>query len=1172
MKILALAALALVAGTVYAQSDRGTLTGTVKDPSGAAVPDAKVIATQSATNSTFNTVSTSTGSFTIPALPPGTYNVRVEAQGFKSFEGTGFILPAGGSVTIDATLQIGSLTESVQVTAATAQIQTDNAKTATQVSNKLIDELPLVVGGAMRSAFDLAQIAPQANRTRGVDDDKAFNIGGGQAGGYGATLDGVSILNGRFNQIEWANVNTPSVDALTEFSVETNGFKAEYGRAQGGIITFASKSGTNEFHGTAYEFLRNNATDARRFFEAQRGIYKQNDFGFSAGGPVVIPKLYNGRNRTFFFGSAEWFRNRVGASSNVLSVPTPEMYQGDFRNWVDQNGNRLPIFDPSTTRPDPANPGRFIRDPFPNNIIPQNRFSNYARAVLSNVGNVAFPNNGATPGTSAYVRNNFINNQGSILDPWTKWSLKGDHNVTNNDRVSFLYNYGLHERIPGPNGFSGLPYPLNETRQGRQKSDVYRGTYTKVITPTIINYFYGGINFWKESNRALTYEQGWQGKGICLQGAWNCDVSFPIITYSDYNTWGPAALDGSENFVFSFGNDISFIKGSHTIKAGYLYERIHYNGFGQQKIAGQVRGDRRSTSIPNDNNLATGGGNGFASFLLGQGYGGGTENERFVGQQFPSHGFYVQDDWKVSRKLTINYGLRYEFTQPPLEQQDKWSDFDPNRPNPRAGGLLGALKFAGFGEGRENARTITPGWYGGWGPRLGLAYTLDSKTVLRAAAGRSFGVVKAVTGSTHFDGAVLNFYNESLDNGITPYLLLDQGLPPYQRPPVADPSFANGQSPAYWDNEAVRLPENYQWTFSVQRQISNSFVASAEYNATMGAHLVAGLKNYNQLPFALLERYGRDLLNARIDSPAAQAAGFRLPYANINCDFSRACNPVSVAQTLRPYPQYNEINTWAGHGDKSGHSTYHAMVLKLDKRYSSGFTMNGSYVFSKLLNNTDSYDADNRAADHYNRSLEKSIGQYDQTHIFKWSYVVELPFGRGRRWLNTGVGNWVLGGWRLSGFHLYASGFPIPLTIPNQLSIFNGRSPAHITSYEGWVANREGADWRGSSRYFTNPAGWALDINPNVAGIQQPNDRLGNATRYNPKARYPWDLDESFSLGKSFPFTESIRLDLRVEMFNAFNRTRFNPGTFDLLSPNFGIVTGTLNDPRRMQFGLKLYW
>jgi hypothetical protein len=247
-------------------------------------------------------------------------------------------------------------------------------------------------------------------------------------------------------------------------------------------------------------------------------------------------------------------------------------------------------------------------------------------------------------------------------------------------------------------------------------------------------------------------------------------------------------------------------------------------------------------------------------------------------------------------------------------------------------------------------------------------------------------------------------------------------------------------------------------------------------------------------------------------------------------------------------------------------------VLKLDKRYSNGFTMNGSYVFSKLLSNTDSYDADNRAADHYNRSLEKSIGQYDQTHIFKWSYVVELPFGRGRRWLNTGVGNWVLGGWRLSGFHLYASGFPIPLTIPNQLSIFNGRTPAFITTYEGWVANRDGADWRGASRFFNNPSTFAVDTNPNATGIQQPNDRLGNATRYNPKARYPWDLDESFSLGKSFPFTESIRLDLRVEVFNAFNRTRFNPGTFDVQSVNFGVVTSTLNDPRRMQFGLKLYW
>ena len=247
-------------------------------------------------------------------------------------------------------------------------------KTSTSVSNKLVDELPLVVGGAMRSAFDLAMIAPQANRPQGTpvsgnEADKAFAIGGGQAGGYRANLDGVTILTGRYSSVQWASVNTPSVDAITEFAVDTNGFKAEYGRAQGGVITFTSKSGTNEFHGTAYEFLRNDALDARRFFEARKGVYKQNDFGWSAGGPVYIPKLYDGRNKTFWFASMEWFRNRVGAASEQFSVPTPEMYRGDFRNWVDAqrpSSARSTIPRPRATRERRARSAT----PFPNNIIP----------------------------------------------------------------------------------------------------------------------------------------------------------------------------------------------------------------------------------------------------------------------------------------------------------------------------------------------------------------------------------------------------------------------------------------------------------------------------------------------------------------------------------------------------------------------------------------------------------------------------------------------------------------------------------------------------------------------------------------------------------------------------------------------------------------------------------
>lgn len=1152
-------AAALALGVVFGQTDRGVINGTVTDSTGAAVPEARVVATNAATNVAFTTQTTSTGDFTIPALPVGTYQLRIEKQGFKAAVRNDVVITAGGTATINATLEVGAVSESIEVAASIELLQTTTAKLTTAVSNKMVDELPLVVGGAMRGAFDLALITPEANQP----DDANFNVGGGQGGAFGATLDGVTILTGRFNSVQWTNVNTPSVDALTEFAVETNGFKAEFGRGQGGMITFSSKAGTNEVHGTLYEFLRNDALDARRFFEDAKGKYKQHDFGWSVGGPVWLPKLYNGRNRTFFFAAGEWFRNRVGAASGRFSVPTPEMYNGDFRNWVDGNNVPLPIYDPATTRPNPSGSG-FIRTPFPGNQIPQTRFSTLARNYVNLIRDILRPNNGAAPGTSDYVRNNYINNLGTALDPWTKYSVRIDHNLTQNDRLNFLYNYGKHETKPGAEGFPGLPAPLVDRRIDNQNSNVIRATYDKVITPTIVNHMFGGFNMMLDSHYALHLDGKWEQKGICLKGAWDCNRALLRATFSDYSTWSAAAYDGSENFAFSFGDDITITKGRHAFKMGYLWERIHYNGFGQQTIGGLVHGDRRSTSVPNNNVLSSGGGNGFASFLLGQAFSGGTENDRFVGQQWRSHAWYFQDDFKITPKLTLNYGVRYEFTLPPLEQKDKWSEFDPTLPNARADGLPGALRFAGFGPGRENRRTITPGWYGGIGPRLGLAYALSSNTVLRMSGGRSFGVAKTITGSTHFEGAVLIFRPQSLDNGVTPSFLFDQGLPPYTKPPVVDPTFSNGNNTAYWDGEAVRLPENYQWSFSLQRQIGASTVVEANYHATIGAHLVAGLKRYNQLPFSMLERYGRNVLASNVDSPAAIAAGIRRPYRDIDCQFSLTCAPVSVAQALRPFPQFLNIDTASGAGDKSGHSSYHALLLKIDRRYAQGLTLQGSYVLSKLLTDADGYQPDNATLDHYNRRLEKSIGEFDLTHNFKMTYIYELPFGKGKRWLNSGPAAWILGNWRIAGSQFYSSGYPLSLLNSAALSgiLFNGRSPATITTYEGWIAEHKNPDWKGNDRFF-QPASF---FGP------QPNDRAGNATRHNPKARQPWNLNENFSLAKTFAFAESVRLDLRWELFNAFNRFRPAPGSTNVQDPNFGRVQAQLNEPRRMQLGLKLYF
>jgi len=678
-RMLWIAALAI---PVFAQSDRAVISGAVRDPSGASVPEALVTATNIATNVEYPTISAETGDFVIPALPAGAYRIRVSCAGFKTTV-RDVQIAAGGDVRVDAVLEIGATAESVQVTAAVDQLQTTNARITSQVANKMVDELPLVVSGAMRNAIDLAMITPEAKNAAGtgVSDDNSFALGGGQVAAFGITLDGVSANIARYSSVSLVAVNTPSLDAITEFTVETNGFKAEFGRAAGGSMTFTSKSGTNALHGTAYEFIRNDAFDARRFFEAEKGSYKQHDFGWSVGGPVFLPKLYDGRNKTFFFAAGEWFRNRVGASSQFFSVPAPEMYRGDFRNWVDDAGRVLAVYDPATTRPNAAGTG-FIRDPFPGNQIPAARFSNFAKAVLSQVGETGLPNTNAQPGTSAYVRNNYVNTSGTLIEPWNKFSIKTDHNFGVNDKVGFLFNRGKHNIEGGPQGFPGLPGILNSSSFETYFGDVYRLNYSKVIRPHIVNSMYGGWNTLQSDKYNLNATGGWKERGVCLINAWDCDANFVQVQFSDYATWGGSAGDGAGNKVYSFADDVTILQGKHTWKAGYLYERLDYNGFGRQTMSGLVRGDRRSTSIPGNNNLSQGGGNGFASFLLGEAFSGGTEDDRFVGQQFRSHAFYVQDDWRVTQRLTLNLGLRYEFTNPPVEQKDKWADFDPLLPIP----------------------------------------------------------------------------------------------------------------------------------------------------------------------------------------------------------------------------------------------------------------------------------------------------------------------------------------------------------------------------------------------------------------------------------------------------------------------------------------------------------
>lgn len=1167
---------------LFGQSERGTIEGTVRDTTGAVVPNAKVVVTNIATNTTLKLTSNGSGDYNAPSLQVGQYNVRVESQGFRPAQISNITVNAATTVRADVNLEVGTSQQTIEVQAAAVQLQTEDAKSSVTVTNKLVDDLPLQVAGTLRSPFDLAALTPESKNLGG---DNGFMLGGGQAASYGTSLDGVSTNTTRALSQSWVASNAPSLEAITEFTVDTNGFKAEYGHAGGGIMTFVSKSGTNNIHGTAYDFLRNNDFDANNWFNNRAGkaipIYKQNDYGFSAGGPVYIPKLYHGRNKTFWFTAYEGFRNRAGGTGTAFTVPTPEMYNGDFSKWVDASGKVIPVYDPTTQVVDSK--GNVTRQQFPGNVIPKALFDPLSVKAMgvfaSGPGGQLKPNNGAAPGTVGYINNNYLVTNGSQVSPVNKWSVKGDHVFSQRDRISGFYLYNRQSMEPGADGAPTLPGYYANYNDLQQNSDVIRFSWDHMFSPTLLNHFYAGGNNWRQNHNPpqATIVSGinWKDK-VCLGNVPDCGQNLINLFTSgnQYSQWGGNANNGSENLVIAYNDDMTWIKGSHTFKFGGMMQQSHYNGFGRQCISGCASFSYVETGRGNDTNFTTSGGNSFASFLLGYANGGQIDTIRFIGQQWPYFAGYFQDDYRINRKLVVNIGLRWETQLPPTGQDDRWSDFSPTTINPRDG-IPGALIFAGSGTGRVGSRTLADSFFDAFGPHLGFAYNLNDKTVIRGSYALSYAAITTVSGSSHQRGFTLT-YSPPGGTGITPSFVLSQGFPAYTPPPFIDPSFSNKDAmPWFQGKEATRPPELNNFNFSIQRSLSSSSLVEVSYSGVMGSHLQTQLLGYNQVPVAAWQKYGTALLNSLITSPGAVAAGITPPYPNFVAEWGSSA---TVKQALRPFPQYQAIDTYSGGGDHSGHSTYHAAILRFEKRYSSGLNLGASYVFSKILTDSDSYWGSGQAADQYNRGLEKSIGAYDVTHNFKASIIYELPFGKGKPFLNKGPGAWVLGNWRVSSIHFYSSGQPIGVGTNYSIPIFNGRTPAYVTSYDGWRAPTKGGSFDPSvDNFFVPYCGTTASCSgpfPNQ-GTGTALNSLGNETRLNPKVRQFPNLAENISVAKSIPIWESVRMEFRAEAFNAFNRVRFGTGSTTLQDQNFGHLTSAsdlLNSPRSLQLALKLYF
>jgi hypothetical protein len=1180
----------IAAGELFAQSDRGTITGTVTDQAGAAVPAAHVMVTHTSTQVKLTTTSNGAGEYSLPSMPVGTYRVVVESPGFKTSVHDNAILDAGTTLRVDTKLEVGTVQQSVEVMASTTMLTTDDAKLRNEISGKLIADLPTAVAGNLRGPFDLANLTPGV---QGTDTD--VRVAGGQQGSWGATLDGGSITGNRYGSAVWSNINSPSLDAIDQFTVDTNGFKAEYGRAGGGLVSFVSKSGTNQFHGDAYEFIRNNFFDARGFFAKTVAIYRQHDFGGVVGGPVLLPKLYNGRDKTFFFVAYEGFRNRVGAPTTPIAVPPLEFYSGDFHNLVanakNASGNYIPItiYDPSTTT---FNGTQYVRTPFPNNQIPQNRIDPTSAALLALAKQTMSVNlrTDVVPGTWQYWQQNQYQS-GSTINPNDKFSVKIDHDLHDKNRFSFYFGYNKKNSIPGPGGAPGIPGILNGFQYDPPQSLVYRGSWDYTITPRMHNRLSVSVTDFHEPILPLAWNGGWKDKGICIQNVPNCDINLPMVSFNDgtFPTWGGFGWNGWGSPTFSISEEFSWTKGKHVVKAGYQYEWTNYESIGNQNVSGQVGFTGAYTALPNTSNTGTA----FASFLLGDVSSSTVTTPRFFLLRFNYDAYFIQDDWRVTPKLTLNLGLRYEYDPPTTITGNQCSDFSPTTPNPGAGGRLGALLFCGNGNPNTYLNASGPsGWYKGFGPRFGFAWNPIGKTVVRGGAGISYAPLKVTSGSSHFDGfAFLGTPPGGSDQsgGITPAFQLNNGMPAWPKPPLVDTTFDNNNSIYWWQgSEAMRLPENINWNFTVQRELPKGFLLETGYAASIGEHLLSNELDYNRINInnlpanlSIFTNAGRTLLNTPFNSTSINLAanGFTVPYAGFPTGST-------LDQALRPYPQYTAVNT-AISGDHSGHSTYHSLVTKVTRRFSHGLVIDSSYVFSKMFddtenagNNTGGTSSNQAALDAYNRQLDKHVSLSDRTHDAKINWVYELPIGQGKAFLKRGLLSQVIGGWRIGTTQRYASGTPIALTgafaFPG--NTINNRPT--ITTYNNWRAPQAGSRFDPAVDSFfqlNTLANWNGDV-PTITQQGwfplQPRNQVGNMTVTNPDVRNFAVLSENIALAKTFSLAhESKReLDVRLEAFNLLNRVQFGTPNTNLSGTpgTFGQVTTQANAPRSMQLALKL--
>ncbi|HWC00950.1 MAG TPA: TonB-dependent receptor, partial [Bryobacteraceae bacterium] len=721
--ILRVATVLCACTTLFGQVNRGSIRGVVHDSSSATVAGAHVECKNVGTSLTVQSISSKEGEYVFPALMPGDYQINVEAAGFRRAASEIVRVYVGEITRVDIQLQVGTVEESIQVSGSAALVQPDSAAATTVLTAAEYDHLPLAAVSRLRIPTDFALLTPgvlggQQRPGKSQTATTSISIDGSGDGTVDVLVDGMSA--GQISSFgSFTEVAVP-VDAIQEFNVVKGAFSAEYGYVRTGLINFSLKSGTNELHGSVFENLRNQNLNARAFFEQDKLPFHQNNFGGTFSGPVVIPRVYNGKDRTFFMFSSDNSLFRGTSQVVLYTSPTEAMLRGDFSGLRTATGQPRLIYDPATTTSDGK--GGFTRQPFSGNIIPAARIDPIAAQVAA-----LYPK----PPSPA-PDSNFLGRGGATFLNDYSYNTKVDHRITNQHTLSVSVNHTRIPRITNSNPYENSPL-WNGLNQVFSSNEV-RVTYNAIFTPTTLNTFQFGVNRWVNNVRTLSYGQDWPNK-LGLKGVGG-DGSLPVFAFSsdNYPQISSTRWDANVEQNVQFRNTTTLIRGRHTFKLGFETRNQQVKTRNWQNQNGTFSFSFLQTAL----NASSQSGNAFASFLLGYVNQGSISTPLHVASIRPYYAGFVQDDWKISPRFTLNLGLRYDLDLAPHEQYDRASIFDLDTPNPSAGNLPGALVFLGSGPGRIGRSTYEEVHKANFAPRVGLAYQVNRLTVLRAGYGLSY--------------------------------------------------------------------------------------------------------------------------------------------------------------------------------------------------------------------------------------------------------------------------------------------------------------------------------------------------------------------------------------------------------------------------------------------------